>query len=190
MKTRATKTSRRLNIAICMSLLAFVISLGAWVFSVLYVWIPVGRDETGPLLIMVNYGQIGFTDCRNYHSGWYGTSIQIPEIQYAGLPTNSKSTAQLLERFGFALPRYSETNDPNGSSLKSILLPFWLPTAIAFVLTIFLFAKRRRSKRMSLGGFCSRCRYDLTGNQSGTCPECGLECNEAIQDLLESKKLT
>jgi|GEM_PF-2388536 len=184
MRTQATKPNRRLNIAIGMSMLAFIISLGAWVFSVLYVWIPVGRDQTGPLLIMVNYGQIGVTDCRNYRSGWCGTSIQFPEILYVGLPTNAKSNAQLLKRLGFALPRYSETNDPNGNLLKSILLPFWLPTAIAFVLTTFLIAKKRRSKRLSLEGFCNRCRYDLTGNQSGTCPECGFECNVSPQTAM------
>lgn len=190
MTVKPAKSNRRLNIALGISILACVISVGAWLFSVLYVWIPVGQDETGPLLIMVNYGQIGFTDCRNYHSGWCGTSIQIPEIQYVGLPTNSKSTAQLLKRLGFALPRYSEINDPNGNSLKSILLPFWLPTAIAFVLTAVLFVKRIRIGRLSIGVFCSHCRYDLTGNQSGTCPECGLECDVATQGELEPTHIT
>ena len=28
-------------------------------------------------------------------------------------------------------------------------------------------------------GHCQKCGYDLTGNESGTCPECGLEVEQA-----------
>ena len=34
-------------------------------------------------------------------------------------------------------------------------------------------AGRRRRARRRRSGFCPRCPYDLTGNASGTCPECG-----------------
>ena len=53
---------------------------------------------------------------------------------------------------------------------RNIGIPFWvifLPTAI---FTIVLF---RRDRRRIPPGHCSRCGYDLTGNLSGVCSECG-----------------
>ena len=41
--------------------------------------------------------------------------------------------------------------------------------------TLPIIKKRRRRKH----GLCVKCAYDLTGNESGICPECGTEiCNE------------
>jgi hypothetical protein len=42
-----------------------------------------------------------------------------------------------------------------------------------FGLTAVLLGLRRRPPRRN--GLCPRCGYDLTGNVSGTCPECGLK---------------
>ena len=33
--------------------------------------------------------------------------------------------------------------------------------------------RRRKSERLLARGVCPDCRYDLTGNESGVCPECG-----------------
>jgi hypothetical protein len=34
-------------------------------------------------------------------------------------------------------------------------------------------ARRVRRRRLARGNRCTRCGYDLTGNESGVCPECG-----------------
>ena len=34
-------------------------------------------------------------------------------------------------------------------------------------------ARRAARVRLIDGRYCGRCRYDLTGNTSGVCPECG-----------------
>jgi hypothetical protein len=52
----------------------------------------------------------------------------------------------------------------------SIALPFWLPAAIIGLATAFLLYRDRRRIRP---GCCRSCGYDLTGNVSGICPECG-----------------
>ena len=37
---------------------------------------------------------------------------------------------------------------------------------------------RRRRRRLRERGLCMNCAYDLTGNESGVCPECGTEVEE------------
>lgn len=60
-------------------------------------------------------------------------------------------------------------------------LEYWV-LALAFgvypaVLAIQMY--RRRLQTAAIGCPCSRCNYDLTGNQSGTCPECGTTIDES-----------
>lgn len=50
------------------------------------------------------------------------------------------------------------------------IVPLWIPFLFVAIPTAFLFWLDRR--RIPLG-HCQRCRYDLTGNTSGVCPECG-----------------
>jgi hypothetical protein len=45
----------------------------------------------------------------------------------------------------------------------------WLGILALTVLTLFLFRHDRRPSK----GHCHTCGYDLTGNTSGRCPECG-----------------
>lgn len=65
---------------------------------------------------------------------------------------------------------------PDGYSLTlsglgnvRLVVSLWLPTLLAFIawLVLFLIDRRRFPP-----GLCS-CGYDLTGNVSGRCPECG-----------------
>ena len=52
---------------------------------------------------------------------------------------------------------------------RKISVPFWLPFCTVFAPTVVLFFHTRRYKP----GHCQSCGYDLTGNTSGICPECG-----------------
>ena len=60
-----------------------------------------------------------------------------------------------------------------------VQLPMWFPTVLFAAYPIFAFIRgplrrwRRRRK-----GLCITCGYDLTGNVSGVCPECGAEIKE------------
>ena len=47
------------------------------------------------------------------------------------------------------------------------LVPLWMPGAVVLAATVVLFCRK------SVIGLCVNCRYDLTGNTSGVCPECG-----------------
>ena len=69
------------------------------------------------------------------------------------------------------LPRYSYFDIQSFMFVLPlhILLAVLLPAVIYPMLPIV--KKRHRRKH----GLCVKCAYDLTGNESGTCPECGTE---------------
>jgi predicted RNA-binding Zn-ribbon protein involved in translation (DUF1610 family) len=51
-----------------------------------------------------------------------------------------------------------------------VVLPLWIVFLVIAIPTAFLWHHDRRPPK----GHCQRCGYDLTGNESGTCPECGM----------------
>lgn len=53
------------------------------------------------------------------------------------------------------------------------ITPLWLPLAMIGVPTILAW----RRDRPFPPGHCQKCGYDLTGNLSGVCPECGIAAN-------------
>ena len=68
-------------------------------------------------------------------------------------------------RHGFLWPMIFQ---PPGRA-RWLYIPLWLPFLIVMIPTAFLWLSDRRRP---IPGHC-RCGYDLTGNVSGTCPECG-----------------
>ena len=61
----------------------------------------------------------------------------------------------------------------------SITSPYWLPVLVTALLPARWLWVRRRSRPQNQDGFCASCGYDLTGNVSGVCPECGMNACEA-----------
>ena len=51
-----------------------------------------------------------------------------------------------------------------------VVLPLWMLIGLFLVPTAFLWW---RDRRVAPPGHCRSCGYDLTGNVSGRCPECG-----------------
>ena len=53
---------------------------------------------------------------------------------------------------------------------KTLVVPLWIPLLLTVLATaVFSWWYRR----LIPAGHCQRCGYDLTGNISGVCPECG-----------------
>jgi predicted RNA-binding Zn-ribbon protein involved in translation (DUF1610 family) len=75
-----------------------------------------------------------------------------------------------------------------GEPLPSMVLPYrvvylpdWLVTAVLFALAAPPLARaavRRSRQRRSL---CATCGYNLTGNTSGVCPECGTQMTARVK---------
>jgi hypothetical protein len=77
--------------------------------------------------------------------------------------------------FGLALPGRFQMGRYGASGTA---VPFWLPLLIiAALMTAVSILDRRRP----LVGHCRKCNYNLTGNTSGICPECGTPCQTATQ---------
>jgi len=51
----------------------------------------------------------------------------------------------------------------------SYYIPYWFICAVAGILPVVWLRRRGRLRE----GHCPACHYDLTGNVSGVCPECG-----------------
>ena len=71
-------------------------------------------------------------------------------------------------RFGCLWPSIAQ----NPGRGRIVYIPLWLPFVLVAIPTAILWWRDRR--RIPLG-HCQHCGYDLTGNVSGVCPECGTE---------------
>ena len=58
-----------------------------------------------------------------------------------------------------------------GYTVRDIRIPYWAFMVVAAIPLIILIYKLRQVPP----GCCRKCRYDLTGNVSGVCPECGTQ---------------
>lgn len=87
---------------------------------------------------------------------YYGQEYPgILYAEYPGLRFFPPNDRTVFANFGF---------DEIGGTI-----PFWSITAVAAA--GWLLARRRRPTPDA--GCCRQCGYDLTGNESGKCPECG-----------------
>ena len=81
--------------------------------------------------------------------------------------------AKMSEIFG--MPRYKSWRPQGGILIgprhaDAISIPFWLLLLLTAIPTAWLWHRDRGWRRP---GCCLRCGYDLTGNTSGICSECG-----------------
>lgn len=107
---------------------------------------------------------------------FYSEQFQISEY---GAPWELSSS--WYEKAGLTIPTYLRF-DTGTFKYTSVICPIWLP---AWLLGIVLWiqAKRRAVQK----GCCIVCGYNLTGNVSGRCPECGTPNSDAEHDAPANK---
>ena len=155
-----------------------VLILGVWVWSGWY-WVRIGPTVRfkqswlgGPGIpnncerIMVGKGMVTAMWVRWSERAEYARRIQreerrleeIPVVWVEGLPDRPE--------FSWRLP---SVEDSGGSQLH-LYVPLWVPFMILAIPTALLWW---RDRQRIPAGRCQKCGYDLTGNVSGRCPECG-----------------
>jgi hypothetical protein len=68
-----------------------------------------------------------------------------------------------------------EVSDPE-TIVWGLSLPFWMPFTLFAAYPVVVFGRvlwKRTPAWRRRHGLCARCGYDLRGNTSGVCPECG-----------------
>lgn len=64
-----------------------------------------------------------------------------------------------------------------------LLVPFWMLTVgCGLPWAMISFLSWKRCRRVACARICRACGYDLRGNVSGRCPECGIEITEGGAD--------
>lgn len=78
------------------------------------------------------------------------------------------------DQMGLRLPYVEVSPQQATRKIIEVGVPFWLLFTLFILPTIWMFRRRRIA-----GPGCRYCGYDLTGNVSGVCPECGRECDDS-----------
>jgi hypothetical protein len=117
---------------------------------------------------------------------WYhGPNSQVGKIMSSftnwpsgwslGPPMPSTNAAWQCFLISLRLPTYHRGEMYSGTTSLGVTsvhvdVPFWLPFLLCAIPALYVFWK---DARRPLPGHCTACGYNLTGNVSGVCPECG-----------------
>ena len=160
-----TRTDRRKRVKV-IGLSLSLMMLALWIFSVMFAssYEPLNSQWS----ISLSFGRIVFDDGQAHnpgqkarlmhHSRWTCHSVYQPLNELAPQMPRTEFAHVFL---GFSLPGKNDTG--------MLYFPVWLFVVAVGFPTAILWWRDRRPKT----GFCKACEYDLTGNVSGTCPECG-----------------
>ncbi len=107
--------------------------------------------------------------CRQWH---YQPNVKLNIIEFPGFVYTS-STGR--EPHKGSIPGYPPKFECKRAQMH-VGMAYWLTSLLfaAYPILAFIRGPLRRW-RTPKHGHCRTCAYDLTGNESGTCPECGTE---------------
>ena len=162
-------TRRLLNLLTLLSLVLFLMTGALWVRSY---WANRGRPGGFP------------GDEWIFRTGFVGSfegRLAVEWCRQLGPPTRALGDDAFSAwgfqspRWDFELRRYRGLDGDNPNRQYTFLaVPHWFPMLLLAPLPAWCLRQAvRRRRRDKPAGFCVHCGYDLTGNVSGVCPECG-----------------
>ena len=120
------------------------------------------KIATGPPIFLCRYDRLfrgritinGFDAMSNI--GWWFSGPIAPILS--------------LHHLGFVLPHSGQNPVVPGKPARlTVTVPMWLPLVVFAIPTAYFWYRDRRTAKP---GNCLTCGYNLTGNESGKCPEC------------------
>jgi hypothetical protein len=154
-----------LNLLTALSLLLCAATVALWVRSYAPRDLTIGSED-GKLLLLFTDGQwTGIVRTKESYTVPYSDVRALARSQATG--TGSWLGVSYFAKTGLASPR----GTPGRFLIVAVPLAYpALLSAAAATASLLTLARRRARGRQ---GQCRKCGYDLTGNLSGKCPECG-----------------
>jgi len=144
-------------------LVVSLLTIAAWAVSIPWTWMYARyRAKSGQLETMVrlDVGCLIWQDYVPSDSGGSGNTQWTCEV------FDAPFSPMWLPYW----PPYRSYDGTRSDVNSQYRLPLWIPFLCVAIPTAILWWRDRR--RIS-PGHCQKCGYDLTGNVSGVCPECG-----------------
>lgn len=169
-----------LNALTALSSLLCLATAGLWVRSYFLAdgWCYVGPNQRAAIFVLV--GEPDTLDVAWDRYPWSSLARMWPDVTHQTDRTPSLgsdiSGGMVLAGIRFGLAGFGFGRD---RSLSWVRLPLSLTTLLLAVLPACRW-RRRRAARRALRGLCASCSYDLTGNITGVCPECGTAVTKAM----------
>jgi hypothetical protein len=104
-----------------------------------------------------------------------GDANSVHQAGYWGDASMQPGTATYHQAAGFGVYAFNGVAGPQSINLLAyaVELPCWLLESVAALLPIQFTVRSFRRRRLAQHDRCRNCSYNLTGNTSGVCPECG-----------------
>lgn len=154
-----------------LSLVLCVGTVGLWVRSYITADILKMRHERSLTYISTGRGEV-YVQHRNRVPG-FATREDAWQWRRRPASTMPPPVEVSWGSPGFAFRVLYGVGEFTGDRLTQVAVPFWAITFTSSLPWVAHFLLRMRGRSGMRSGLCPRCRYDLTGNLSAVCPECG-----------------
>ena len=153
-RTDMKRRSRTRQVLKWVALVGCTVLASAFVFSI--AWCPTWYTKDWCRGIGLSRGRVWVVWDRRSRFPWERALVEVRQNSSLGIAwwphllVNDKALG--VQLFG-----------------RSASVPLWMPFLALALPTAFLWHRDRRPPK----GHCQTCGYDLTGNVTGVCPECG-----------------
>lgn len=164
------------NTLTAVSLLLLLVAVGLWVdgYWRSFAWEHLSESEDGnEFTVFSGRGIVFISESRPFHL----TDEAEGGLEYAGLDDfEMKNLSSLLSDFGYA---GFGVNSPD--QIKLLTLPHWFLTLVFTILPAIWLYKWNKHRKLG-PNVCQACGYDLMGNETGVCPECGASTADSASE--------